>query len=188
VSGRFDRKDHKQKGRLSMIKIDLSGKQALVTGSTSGIGYAITKRLAEGSASVVVHGRTEEHVSNACPQLSEDVPGIELHGHVADLADTVAVKRLIETFPHIDIHVRKTQEHALTIFVLRTEAKTSGRRARAKTCSLEWVELGCQLKSSWLGADLRFWSDARKALMAVLPSDLQLQRIENHSWESPLPV
>jgi NAD(P)-dependent dehydrogenase (short-subunit alcohol dehydrogenase family) len=102
VSGRFDRK---QKGRLSMIKTDLSGKQALVTGSTSGIGYAIAKRLAEGGASVVVHGRTEEHVSNACAHLSEDVSGIELHGHVADLADSVAVKRLIETFPHIDILV-----------------------------------------------------------------------------------
>jgi NAD(P)-dependent dehydrogenase (short-subunit alcohol dehydrogenase family) len=85
-----------------MIKTDPSGKQALVTGSTSGIGYAIAKRLAEGGASVVVHGRTEEQVSNACARLSEDVPGIEFQGHVADLADAVAVKRLIEAFPHME--------------------------------------------------------------------------------------
>src|SRR5665213_2399280 len=50
------------------------------------------------------------------------------------------------------IRERRMQEHALARFVLRTEAKTSGRRARAKTCSLEGVALGCQLKSSWLWA------------------------------------
>jgi NAD(P)-dependent dehydrogenase (short-subunit alcohol dehydrogenase family) len=88
-----------------MIKTDLSGKQALVTGSTSGIGYAIAKRLAEGGASVVVHGRTEEHVSNARARLSEDVPGTEFYGHVADLTDAASVKRLIEAFPHVDILV-----------------------------------------------------------------------------------
>ena len=42
------------------MKIDLSGKSAVVSGSTAGIGYAIAKGLAEAGASVVVNGRTEE--------------------------------------------------------------------------------------------------------------------------------
>ncbi len=88
-----------------MIKTDLTGKRALVTGSTSGIGYAIAKRMAEGGASVVVHGRTDEHVSQACARLTAEVPGIELCGQVADLTDADAVKRLIEAFPHVDILV-----------------------------------------------------------------------------------
>ena len=41
------------------MKIDLSGKTALVTGSTSGIGHAIAKGLAAAGATVVVNGRTQ---------------------------------------------------------------------------------------------------------------------------------
>ena len=40
------------------MKIDLSGKTALVTGSTVGIGRAIAKGLAQSGAAVIVNGRT----------------------------------------------------------------------------------------------------------------------------------
>ena len=35
---------------------DLTGKKALVTGSTQGIGFAVAKALAEHGAKVFVHG------------------------------------------------------------------------------------------------------------------------------------
>ena len=41
------------------MKIDLTNKTAIVTGSTAGIGFAIAKGLAESGASVVVNGRTQ---------------------------------------------------------------------------------------------------------------------------------
>src|SRR6266568_4670746 len=47
------------------MKIDLSGKTALVTGSTSGIGHAIAKGLAASGATVVVNGRTQAKVDVA---------------------------------------------------------------------------------------------------------------------------
>jgi NAD(P)-dependent dehydrogenase (short-subunit alcohol dehydrogenase family) len=41
------------------MKIDLSDKTAIVTGSTAGIGFAIAKGLAEAGVVVVVNGRSE---------------------------------------------------------------------------------------------------------------------------------
>jgi|SRR5580693_2712167 len=88
-----------------MINLDLAGKRAFITGSSSGIGYAIAKRMAQGGAAVVVHGRTEEHVVKACARLSREVAGSEICGQVADLTDAAAVGRLIEAVPKVDILV-----------------------------------------------------------------------------------
>src|SRR6185437_14691191 len=47
------------------MKIELSGKLALVTGSTGGIGKAIVKGLAATGAQVVINGRRQQSVDNA---------------------------------------------------------------------------------------------------------------------------
>jgi NAD(P)-dependent dehydrogenase (short-subunit alcohol dehydrogenase family) len=52
------------------MSIDLSGKTALVTGSTSGIGHAIAKGFAEAGADVLVNGRTQSRVDEAVAKLS----------------------------------------------------------------------------------------------------------------------
>ena len=44
------------------MNIDLSGKTALVTGSTQGIGLAIARGLAQAGARVVVNGRSQSRV------------------------------------------------------------------------------------------------------------------------------
>ena len=56
------------------MRIDLTGKRALVTGSTSGMGYAIAKALAEAGAAVVVHGRTEARTAAARERLAAELP------------------------------------------------------------------------------------------------------------------
>ncbi len=47
------------------MQIDLTGKTAIVTGSTGGIGFAIAKGLAESGATVVVNGRKQYAVNDA---------------------------------------------------------------------------------------------------------------------------
>ncbi len=47
------------------MKIELSNKTAVVTGSTAGIGFAIAKGLASSGATVVMNGRTQTVVDGA---------------------------------------------------------------------------------------------------------------------------
>ena len=46
------------------MKVDLSDKIAIVTGSTAGIGFAIAQGLAEAGAAVVVNGRKQAGVES----------------------------------------------------------------------------------------------------------------------------
>lgn len=60
----------------------LSGKVAIVTASTEGIGFAIAKRLAEDGASVVVSSRKKDNVDKAVEKIksvSDNVCGIPCH-------------------------------------------------------------------------------------------------------------
>jgi NAD(P)-dependent dehydrogenase (short-subunit alcohol dehydrogenase family) len=79
------------------MKIDMRSRRVLVTGSTSGMGLAIAKGLAEAGAEVILHGRTPEHVHTAKSQLVEAAfPNARVHGVAADLADLSAVDQLID--------------------------------------------------------------------------------------------
>jgi NAD(P)-dependent dehydrogenase (short-subunit alcohol dehydrogenase family) len=56
------------------MNIDLSGKTAIVTGSTAGIGLAIAKGLVTAGAKVIVNGRTEGAVAKAVAELAGPSP------------------------------------------------------------------------------------------------------------------
>jgi NAD(P)-dependent dehydrogenase (short-subunit alcohol dehydrogenase family) len=85
------------------MKIDLSGKTALVTGSTSGIGHAIAKGLASAGASVVVNGRTQAKVDAAVATLAKAVPGGKLRGIAADVSTAAGCGALAAALPDVDI-------------------------------------------------------------------------------------
>jgi NAD(P)-dependent dehydrogenase (short-subunit alcohol dehydrogenase family) len=69
----------------SMI-IDLTGRKAIVTGSTAGIGRAAAEGLTRAGAAVVVNGRTETRVEEAARQIRQAAPHADIAGFAADMA------------------------------------------------------------------------------------------------------
>jgi NAD(P)-dependent dehydrogenase (short-subunit alcohol dehydrogenase family) len=85
------------------MKIDLSGKTALVTGSTSGIGHATARRLAAAGANVVVNGRAQAKVDAAAAGLVAEISGSKVRGIAADVSTAAGCKTLTEALPEVDI-------------------------------------------------------------------------------------
>ncbi|SDM27578.1 NAD(P)-dependent dehydrogenase, short-chain alcohol dehydrogenase family [Modicisalibacter muralis] len=85
------------------MRIDLSGRHAIVTGSTAGIGFAIAKGLANAGAEVTISGRTQARVDQAIEAIKQDHPDARLSGVAADLGSAEGCQALIEAQPDTDI-------------------------------------------------------------------------------------
>jgi NAD(P)-dependent dehydrogenase (short-subunit alcohol dehydrogenase family) len=87
------------------MNLDLSGKTALVTGSTAGIGFAIARGLAGQGATVWVNGRTEARVDAALEKIKSAVPEAQVRGIAGDLATATGARRVIAALPAVDVLV-----------------------------------------------------------------------------------
>ena len=87
------------------MKIDLTGKTAIVTGSTAGIGYAIGKGLTQAGAEVIVNGRTAVAVDRAMEKMTAEYSSAKIHGVVADVGTAEGCVALVEAQPSADILV-----------------------------------------------------------------------------------
>ena len=87
------------------MKIDLTGKVALVTASTGGIGFAIARGLAESGAEVIVNGRSVDSVNKGIQALQQVVPGVQVRAAIADLSSQEGVDELLRVATHVDILV-----------------------------------------------------------------------------------
>jgi 3-oxoacyl-[acyl-carrier protein] reductase len=74
------------------MKIDLTGRVALVTGSTRGIGREIAATLASAGARVAVSGRSAENAAEVAAAV-----GSEARGFACDIADTASATALVES-------------------------------------------------------------------------------------------
>jgi NAD(P)-dependent dehydrogenase (short-subunit alcohol dehydrogenase family) len=87
------------------MHIDLSGKTAIVTGSTSGIGFAIAKGLAQAGATVVLNGRRQMAVEDAVRALKAAVSTAQVRGVAADLGTAQGCAAVVQAEAAADILV-----------------------------------------------------------------------------------
>ncbi|MGW1894417.1 SDR family NAD(P)-dependent oxidoreductase [Streptomyces sp. NPDC002004] len=87
------------------MQIDLTGRTALVTGSTQGIGAAIATGLARSGARVVVNGRTAHRVQDGVTRLAQEVPGADLVPLAADVTTEEGAARAVDALAQVDILV-----------------------------------------------------------------------------------
>jgi NAD(P)-dependent dehydrogenase (short-subunit alcohol dehydrogenase family) len=85
------------------MKIDLSGKTALVTGSTAGIGNAIARGLAAAGADVVINGRSKAKVDAAVVSIVRAVANAKVRGIAADVSTAAGCEALVAALPQTDI-------------------------------------------------------------------------------------
>ena len=85
------------------MDIDLSGKTALVTGSTQGIGYAIAEGLAASGARVAVNGRSADRVDAAVAELRKT--GADVVGVAVDVSTADGVDHIVRELPAVDVLV-----------------------------------------------------------------------------------
>lgn len=87
------------------MDLGLAGKQALVTGSTAGIGFATAEALATEGARVVINGRTAQRLESALSRLRQAVPDARVEGVAGDLSSAEGCAAVIAAHPELDILV-----------------------------------------------------------------------------------
>ena len=88
-----------------METTDISGKWALVTGASRGVGRQISLGLARAGCNVVLHSRLLESTATLAAELHE--LGVQTHQVAAELSDAAELTSMLETLlqsgPEIDI-------------------------------------------------------------------------------------
>lgn len=88
------------------MDLQLTDKNAIVTGSTQGIGFAIARALAKEGASVIVNGRKQNHIDDALSRIRSEISdGDRVRGVAADLGTPEGVAALTDSAAEIDILV-----------------------------------------------------------------------------------
>ena len=81
---------------MSTALFDLTGKRALITGSSQGIGFALAKGLAAAGASIVLNGRDTTKLDNAAADLRGEGATVDVLPF--DATDHAAVKTAVDSF------------------------------------------------------------------------------------------
>ncbi|MEV0893745.1 SDR family oxidoreductase [Promicromonospora sp. MEB111] len=87
------------------MQIDLTGRTALVTGSTQGIGRAIAAKLADAGARVAINGRRPDGVVATIDELLEESADRELVAATGDVTDAAGAAQVLAAVGDVDVLV-----------------------------------------------------------------------------------
>ncbi|MEP7151790.1 MAG: SDR family oxidoreductase [Nitrospira sp.] len=87
------------------MNLDLNGKTALVTASSSGIGLEIARSLAAEGARVITNGRNRSGVEKAMEEVRAGLPHADLIAWAADHGTAEGCEATISQWPEVDILV-----------------------------------------------------------------------------------
>jgi NAD(P)-dependent dehydrogenase (short-subunit alcohol dehydrogenase family) len=94
------------------MDLQLQNKQAVVSGSSAGIGFAIAESLAREGASVVVNGRSAARVEAAVKKIRDRGPKGQVIASAIDLSTRAGVDALLKQIPSVDILVNNLGMYA----------------------------------------------------------------------------
>lgn len=87
------------------MNLELKGKKAFISGSTSGIGFATAKRMLLEDATVIINGRSTTTINKAIEQLKKETGKEDISGIAADFSKASEVDSLLQQLPEVDILV-----------------------------------------------------------------------------------
>jgi NAD(P)-dependent dehydrogenase (short-subunit alcohol dehydrogenase family) len=87
------------------VDLRIAGRKALITGSSSGIGFAIAEALAREGAHVILNGRSKKNLDFALGRLKKAVKGAVCTFVVADASTAKGAQRIVAALPEVDILV-----------------------------------------------------------------------------------
>ena len=122
---------------MSSGLFNLTGKRALITGSSQGIGFALAKGLAAEGVEIVLNGRNAEKLASAARALEAN--GVKTHQLAFDATDHTAVRDAIDGF--------ESASGAIDILVNNAGSLSVSRRDRfvisftAREASTSWAQI-----------------------------------------------
>tara|TARA_B100000767_G_scaffold189930_1_gene177236 strand:- start:927 stop:1718 length:792 start_codon:yes stop_codon:yes gene_type:complete len=81
---------------MTLEMFDLTGKRALITGSSQGIGFALARGLAGAGAEIILNGRDQSKLDTAAEILQGD--GAKVYSLTFDVTDHEAVRAAVDGF------------------------------------------------------------------------------------------
>ncbi len=85
------------------MNLELDRKIVFITGSTSGIGFAMAEGFLKEGAQVIINGRTQHSVDNAIEKLKATISDANISGIAADFKQTEAIDIIKDKLYQVDI-------------------------------------------------------------------------------------
>src|SRR5438132_411534 len=148
------------------MDLKLTGKIALVTGSTAGIGFAIAKSLASEGAHVHVNGRTQERVDAAVEAIRSHAAAAKVDGIAADFSGSAGAAAVIAKFPVVDVQVNKSKAEVEKQFFEHVRPSSLLKRfATVDEVAAMAIYLAGEVSSATNGAALRVDGGVVRAIL-----------------------